>query len=144
VTLRRSSTTPFAKSSSGSAPPTEAPPQSSTNSERYGKNQLLDIFRAQESLEASNRDVAGLFAPNWNPHSNGTNGRGWGVHDSRDNNGPDVCWDNNGSVHPIGLDEMTESEKEVSRFPGICIVSQIVIFSNLVNSSANGRLQNIR
>jgi PERQ amino acid-rich with GYF domain-containing protein len=112
VTLRRSSTTPFAKSS-GSALPTEALPQSVTNAERYGKHQLLDIFRAQENLEASNRDVAGLFAPNWNPHSNGTNGRGWSVHDSRDNNGPDVCWDNNGSVHPIGLEEMTESEKEV-------------------------------
>lgn len=114
VTLRRSSTTPFAKSSSGSAPlptPTEVP--YSTNSERYGKNQLLDIFRAQENLEASNRDVASLFAANWNPNSNGTNGRGWGVHDSRDSNGPDICWDANGSVHPIGLDEMTESEKEI-------------------------------
>ena len=65
-------------------------------------------------MSQTNRDTAGLFAPNWNPYSNGTNGRGWGVHDSRDNSGPDVCWDSNGSVHAIGLEEMTESEKEVS------------------------------
>lgn len=82
---------------------------------RYGKNQLLDIFRTQESAEASSRDIANLFAETWNPgSSNGTNGRGWGVHDSKDNNGPDVCWDTSGTVHPIGLDEMSEAEKEVS------------------------------
>lgn len=82
---------------------------------RYEKSQLLDIFKAREISAFSDRGVSGLFADNWDPgNANGTNGRGWGMHDGRDTHGPDVCWDSNGSVQPISLEEMTESERSVS------------------------------
>jgi len=128
VTLRRSSTTPFTKSSAvdGSLETTaelEESQQSISFYEqsadtRYSKNQMLEVFRAQQNLEATSRDVSSLFVNNWNPgHSNGANGRsGWGKHDGRDTHGPHTCWDSDGSVQPISLEEMTEAERSVS-FP---------------------------
>lgn len=124
ATLRRSSTQHLDKSLNPdpTQPTTEVQvSQHSTNSAyenptntRYEKNQLLDIFKARDLTSLSNRDVSGLFADNWDPgNANGSNGRGWGNHDGRDNHGPDVCWESNGSVHPIGLEDMTESERSV-------------------------------
>lgn len=84
---------------------------------RYSKNKLLDIFRAQQNSEGSNSDVTKLFMNNWDPgHSNGINGRGWGKgSDSRDHSyGPDVCWDQTGQNQPIGLEEMSALERSVS------------------------------
>lgn len=88
-----------------------------TTNTRYEKNQLLDIFKAREQASLLNRDVSGLFAENWDPgNTNGANGRGWGIHDGRDTHGPDVCWDSNGGIQPIGLEDMTESERTVSLY----------------------------
>lgn len=83
---------------------------------RYTKAEILDIHKAQLNSDAPRRDVSNLFVGNWDPgHSNGTNGRGWGKgHDGRDNHGPNICWDTNGSVQPIGLEEMSEVERSVS------------------------------
>lgn len=84
---------------------------------RYTKSQLLDIYRTQQDPDAPITDVARLFANGWDPgHSNGTNGRGWGkTSDGRDSHGPDVCWNSNGDVHPVGLEEMTPVERAVSQ-----------------------------
>jgi PERQ amino acid-rich with GYF domain-containing protein len=83
---------------------------------RYTKDRLLDIYKAQQNSDAPSRDVSNLFVGNWDPgHLNGTNGRGWGKsHDGRDSHGPTVCWDANGSVQPIGLEEMSDVERSVS------------------------------
>jgi PERQ amino acid-rich with GYF domain-containing protein len=131
VTLRRSSTNPLAQSAQaqaqGSAPPPPAnadaqPLQLQSNPSyeqqtvtRYSKEDLLDVYRAQQESGAANDDVNGLFVSGWDPgHSNGANGRGWGKsNDGRDNHSPGVCWDANGSARPISLEEMSEEERAV-------------------------------
>ncbi|TAQ91560.1 hypothetical protein B7494_g86 [Chlorociboria aeruginascens] len=125
VTLRRSSTTPIGQMGSqmDSAVPTletvvqSQPPVSSYEHPvdlRYSKSQLLDIYKIQKESDAPKREVSRLFADNWDPghSSNGANGRGWGKsHDGRDAHGPDICWEPNGSVQPISLEEMSLLEK---------------------------------
>ncbi len=56
-----------------------------------------------------------LFVDGWSPSStNGMNNGGWGKRDdNKDTSGPEICWDHEGSVHPMALAEMTEDEKEV-------------------------------
>ncbi|KAF4629921.1 hypothetical protein G7Y89_g8221 [Cudoniella acicularis] len=128
LTLRRPSTTPFAPTSSqGDVPmsasgletqpsqqmPTSVPYEQPTET-RYSKNQLLDIYRAQEESGDLNGDVSRLFVNNWNPEqSNGANGRsGWGKsNDGRESYGPEICWDQSGNNRPISLEEMSEQEK---------------------------------
>jgi PERQ amino acid-rich with GYF domain-containing protein len=83
---------------------------------RYSKSHLLDIYKAQEESGALQGDVSRLYVDNWNPeHSNGANGRsGWGKSsDGRDTYGPEICWDTNGQIRPMGLEEMSEQEKIV-------------------------------
>ncbi|KAG9234065.1 hypothetical protein BJ875DRAFT_27427 [Amylocarpus encephaloides] len=125
LTLRRSSTTPFAQTSSQGEMllPTPGPDMQSSQQTsmyeqstdtRYSKNQLLDIYKGQEEVGVPQRDLSHLFINNWNPeHSNGTNGRsGWGkTNDGRDSYGPEICWDTHGNIRPMGLEEMSEQER---------------------------------
>jgi PERQ amino acid-rich with GYF domain-containing protein len=127
LTLRRASTTPFAQpSNQGDAPlptpgaDTQSMQQSlmyeQSTDTRYSRSQLLDIFKAQEEAGALQEDVSRLYVNGWNPeHSNSANGRsGWGKStDGRDTYGPEICWDTNGQVRPVGLEEMSEQEKIV-------------------------------
>jgi hypothetical protein len=110
VTLRRSSTAPYAKSIA-EGPSTQTFETQTAPS--YGSNRVIDLFRRQD---ASSVDVSDLYTENWEPgHTNGTNGRGWGkAVDGRETNGPDMCWDTTGKVEPFSLDEKTELEKAVS------------------------------
>ena len=88
---------------------------SSTES-RYSKDQLLDLFRTQESHGFSSTNVNDLFIDGWNPSaSNGAYSGGWGKRDDvKEAAGPDICWDHEGSVNPMAMQEMTEEEKEVT------------------------------
>jgi PERQ amino acid-rich with GYF domain-containing protein len=127
LTLRRSSANPNAapQSSSQQDLTTSANADSATNHNpvvdipadaRYTKDKLLDIYMATSASVSSNDDVSRLFVNNWNPEQSSTSGgRGWGkANDTRDNtHGPEVCWDQSGELRPIGLEEMTESEKAV-------------------------------
>jgi PERQ amino acid-rich with GYF domain-containing protein len=136
LTFRRSSNAPHIQPSQAESLPTpsveaseDVPPppnpsydQSVPADLRYSKARLLDMYKAhRESKDsgASNGDVSRLFEDGWNPgHSNGTNGRAWGkTTDGRETFGPDACWDMNGSQRLISLEEMTDEEKNVSRFP---------------------------
>ena len=135
LTLRRSSTTPFAQTSSQGEMPLPTPGADAQSSQqtsmyeqstdtRYSKNQLLDIYKGQEEVGALQRDVSHLFVNNWNPeHSNGTNGRsGWGkTNDGRDSYGPEICWEPHGNIRPMGLEEMSEQEKIVGFIPLHCL-----------------------
>lgn len=131
LTLRRSSTNPFGPTTQGdTAPPTPggsdaAYAQSQTpvtsgdyQTDRYTKNKLLDIYKLQQQQQGSQTDVSRLYVNNWHPgQSNGSNGRGWGKPaDARDStSGPEICWDQTGRMPPIGLEELSEAEREVSR-----------------------------
>jgi hypothetical protein len=138
--LRRSSTTPFSQAPTQRDPTLPTPGSETTGSIqqpiqnfdqsatfRISKNQMLDIFRAQQDSGSVKRDVSHLFEGNWDPgHSNGTNGRsGWGKStDGRESHGPDVCWDEDGSVLPVGLEEMSEQEQAVGH---LCIPSEMTL-----------------
>ena len=76
---------------------------------------MLDLFKTQEKSGFSSVNLNDFFVDGWCPTgTNGTNNSGWGKRDdNKDASGPEICWDHEGSVHPIALAEMTEDEKEV-------------------------------
>ena len=84
---------------------------------RYSKEQLLDLYQLQGVNGASSVNMNDLFLE-WNPKTSNqiTNG-GWGKGDDQkyDVMGPDICWDHDGSSHPLGMVDMTEDEVEVGR-----------------------------
>lgn len=78
---------------------------------RYSKSQLLDLYRSQ-NLEGGLRDgLTQLYVNGWQPEAtNGAAGAGWGrsehVRDVQP--GPEVCWDRDGAVEPLGLVELDD------------------------------------
>lgn len=84
---------------------------------RYSKDQLLDLFRTQERHGFSSTNVNDLFVDGWSPGAvNGTSNGGWGRRDeNKEAAGPDICWDHEGTINPISLQEMSEEEKEVNQ-----------------------------
>ena len=81
---------------------------------RYSKEQLLDLFNAQQE-KFSQENIDELFVDGWNPKGlNGANGGGWGRSDDRkDVHGPEICWDQDGNIQPLGLVPLTSEEEEV-------------------------------
>lgn len=128
LTLRRSSTTPFNQSAMHSATdnngvptpvdeiPASADPRlaSSTgsSSRTYSREQLLEISKSDT---VRHMDVNRLLMPGFNPgHANGNSGRSWGkANESNGHHDPTACWDQNGNMIPLGLQEMSQAEQEV-------------------------------
>ena len=86
---------------------------------RYSKDQLLDLFRMQEKSGSSHTNVNDFFVDGWTPGAiNGASNGGWGKRDDiKEAAGPDICWDHEGSVNPMAMQEMTEEEREVPLTP---------------------------
>ena len=85
---------------------------------RYSKDQLLELFRTQSRSGQANASVTDLFVDGWNPESaQGNSNGGWGKKDEyKDGSGgPELCWDYEGVVQPLGLTEMGDEEREVCR-----------------------------
>lgn len=82
---------------------------------RYSKDQLIDLFRTQVKNGPQNADLNDLFVDGWTPGAvNGTSNGGWGKRDDlKDSAGPDICWDPEGTVQPMGILEFSQEEKEV-------------------------------
>ncbi|KAL8637180.1 MAG: hypothetical protein Q9228_005524, partial [Teloschistes exilis] len=83
---------------------------------RYSRDQMLNLFRAQADGGSPAPDISDLYVDGWNPMpSRGMTNGGWSRKDEPEDNanGPEICWDHNGSVLPLGLSEMTEQEREV-------------------------------
>ncbi|KAL8725063.1 MAG: hypothetical protein Q9166_007594 [cf. Caloplaca sp. 2 TL-2023] len=80
---------------------------------RYSKDQLLDLFRAQ-TKGSSSTHISDLFVDGWNPASiNGlTNGASSWKDDHKDGPRSELCWDHDGKAQPLALIDMTEQEKE--------------------------------
>ncbi|KAL9099059.1 MAG: hypothetical protein Q9163_005388 [Psora crenata] len=80
---------------------------------RYSKDQLLDLFRAQQDKASPNLDD--LFVDGWKPPGvNGTGSRGWIKNDEhKEVSGPEICWDHGGNVQPLSLLPMSEEERDV-------------------------------
>ncbi|KAK3075372.1 kinesin-like protein [Teratosphaeriaceae sp. CCFEE 6253] len=99
-------------------PPRYVPPHrnGTVGDLRYSKDQLLDFFRAQQSADGGLKDgLSHLYVGGWQPETaNGASSAGWGrAEHSRDSQpGPDVCWDRDGGIEPLGLSDMDDEEKE--------------------------------
>ncbi|KAG8526525.1 uncharacterized protein KY384_008725 [Bacidia gigantensis] len=81
---------------------------------RYSKDQLLDFFKPQPDGQYR-PTVDSLLMEGFNPRAiNGTSHGGWGRNDEhKDGHGPEMCWDNDGSVQPLGLIPMTDEERDM-------------------------------
>lgn len=108
-----------AASTNASSPGVYVPPHrngTATAENRYPKDSILSLFR-QIPLD-SDEGLSELYAGGWEPQAtNGASGGAWGrsiEHGKENPPGPDVCWDREGNMQPMGLNEMTEEEKEVS------------------------------
>lgn len=72
------------------------------------------MARAAESSEGV--DINALTSPGFNRggHVNGNSARGWGkTNDANGHNDPNICWNEEGSCSPLGLQGMSAEEKEV-------------------------------
>ena len=62
------------------------------------------------------RNPTDCLVEGWNPGTSAvaSNG-GWNRREEHkdNNNGPEICWDYDGLVQPLGLTELSEEEKEV-------------------------------
>ena len=91
---------------------------SSSTDSRYSKQQLLDLYQAYSAPQNGTRPLEEILTEGWNPGSTHTasSSSSWGRReDTKDAPiGPDICWDQEGSVQPLGLEEMDEEEKEVN------------------------------
>lgn len=102
-----------------SQPPRYVPPHrnGTVNDPRYSKNQLLDLYRMQQSVDdGSQEDLQSLYIGNWQPNGhNGVPAAGWGRNDANRElqPGPDVCWDDEAPYDPLALNDMDEEEREV-------------------------------
>jgi PERQ amino acid-rich with GYF domain-containing protein len=105
-----------------SQPPRYVPPHrnGTVSDPRYSKNQLLDLYRQQQSSDDGlQEDLQNLYIGGWQPNGqNGAPAAGWGRNDAGREQppGPDVCWDDDGSYEPLAMTEMDDEEREV----GIC------------------------
>ena len=95
---------------------------------RYSKDQLLDIFKVQQEKASPNLDD--LFIDGWHPHgANGKSNGHWGKSEERrESNGPEICWDHDGSVQPLGLTPMSDEEREVTLLEGH-VNARLLIFA---------------
>lgn len=73
----------------------------------YAKEDLLSIFKAQEQ-SGSFRDIKDLLLGDLVT----SNGGGWG-RGGDEAGGAEVCWEKDGGLRPVSLEEMAEEEREV-------------------------------
>ncbi|KAL9024791.1 MAG: hypothetical protein Q9196_006256, partial [Gyalolechia fulgens] len=84
---------------------------------RYSRDQLLGLFRAQAKGGPSSIPVSDLYDEGLSPLSaNGILNSGLPRRDDvKDGpSGPELCWDQDGNVEPLGLIDMTEEEQAFS------------------------------
>lgn len=93
---------------------------------RYSKEQLLDLYKAQRDAGTLSKNVEDYFVADWDPHTVTPSVNGsWGKRDDHKTSaGPEVCWDHGGQAEPLGLIDMSESEKEVGYCP---VTSDVVV-----------------
>lgn len=84
---------------------------------RFSKDVLLSVYKSQKDAGELAKNLTDLVLGDWQTGGGATTGgslwnrRDEGAKDSAP--GADVCWDANGTIVPLALLEMTESEREV-------------------------------
>jgi PERQ amino acid-rich with GYF domain-containing protein len=86
------------------------------NEHRYSKDHLLQLYKSQSETENDNDALSNLFVGGWEPSiTNGNSSASWGRRDEpKDTHGADLCWDRGAQTVPLGLNSLTEEEKDVS------------------------------
>ncbi|KAI5779357.1 hypothetical protein EDC01DRAFT_696219 [Geopyxis carbonaria] len=110
TTLTHSNAPLTSSSSNVYHPPHHYNRQTTAQNTTYGKDDLLNIFRAQESGSGFSKRLPELLDGDFNASSSTTGGWGRGGEESL--NGVDLCWEKEGGVKPIGLEEIAEEERE--------------------------------
>lgn len=112
---------------------------------RYPKDQLLQLFRNQRDNADLSERLEGLYVGGWEPTiPNGVAAAGWGRRDdpSKDpQSGADICWEVDASVEPLGLDDLTEEERQVcssSSHEAACVLLTPCVRPDLFNLSEFG------
>lgn len=76
----------------------------------YSKDDLLGIFKQQDQNGGGGlREVKDLILGEQGPGSGG----GWGRGGDEGAGGAEVCWEKDGGLKPVSLEEMIEEEREV-------------------------------
>lgn len=88
---------------------------------RYTRDQLLDIFKQQRDAGDLNSNIAELYVGEGDALVNGASAGKWGRREESDDMAETICWEKLGSVHPLGLVDMTEEEREVF---GCCVIME--------------------
>ncbi|KAI5850837.1 hypothetical protein BZA05DRAFT_474176 [Tricharina praecox] len=76
----------------------------------YGKDELLSLFRVQESGGSMGSKLADLVDTDFG--GSATASGGWGRSGDEATNGVDMCWEKDGGLKPVSLEDMTEEERE--------------------------------
>ena len=86
------------------------------------------MFRTQQDKASPN--LNDLFVDGWSPNGiNGISSRGWSKNDEhKDINGPEICWDRNGSVQPLGLVPMSDEDREVGDLRPLHFIFVLLMF----------------
>ncbi|KAL7273781.1 kinesin-like protein [Rhizina undulata] len=81
----------------------------SFTSTSYGKEELLSIFKVQDQSGGLNRKIDELILGDIG------SGGGWSREDAAGNTvaGAEVCWEKDGGLKPVSLEEMTEEERDL-------------------------------
>lgn len=74
---------------------------------------MLQLFRADDS---DSDNLSDLYVGGFEPAAtNGNSSAGWGRREEhKDSHGADVCWDRQAHLLPMGLQDMTDEERDVS------------------------------
>lgn len=91
----------------------------------YSKDDLLGIFKQQDQNGGGGlREVKDLILGEQGPGSGG----GWGRGGDEGAGGAEVCWEKDGGLKPVSLEEMIEEEREVC-FVLFCLPSYLEHFT---------------
>lgn len=79
----------------------------------------MSIFRTQKESGELDKNLSNLMVGDWSPGmADGARNGSWNKMDEDANGtGPDLCWEQNGKLEPLGLDPMTAEEKDVCCAP---------------------------
>jgi len=94
-------------------------------------------------------NIDDLYVDGWKPDAvNGISNGGWGKRDDHKEQaiGPEICWDQQGKVHPLSLVEMNDEEKQVNHsalsVPHCTLLMLSQAFQTSVNSPLKPLTQN--
>lgn len=99
---------------------------------RYSRDQLLDFYRARSTAGPSSTNISDLCMDGWNPTlMNGMTNGGWSRKDELKDGppAPEICWNHDGNVRPLGLIDLTEEEQAVRTIFSlqVCVIELIML-----------------